>query len=152
MPSTSTTTVQRPIHFLLVEDEQAHAELVLMSLDDNQVTNTIEHVTDGELALAYLRNEGVFAESTRPDVILLDLKLPKVDGLEVLEQIKADEQLCTIPVVILTTSANEADREKAYKHHVNSFVTKPVDFSKFQQMVKDLSLYWTVWNQPPVSS
>ncbi len=138
---------QSPAHFLLVEDEQSHADLVLMSLDDHKVSNTIDHVTDGELALQYLRNEGKFKLAPRPDIILLDLKLPKVNGLEVLDSVKTDESLKTIPVVILTTSANESDRASAYTKHANSFITKPVDFMKFQQMIKELSMYWTVWNQ-----
>jgi CheY-like chemotaxis protein len=136
-------------HFLLVEDDEAQAELVMLSMEDNCVTNTIDHVGDGVEAMAYLRREGSYAQATRPDIVLLDLNLPKMNGHEVLAQIKSDPSLCEIPVVILTTSASEADRAKAYAHNANSFVTKPVDFAKFQQMCRDLSLYWTVWNQPP---
>lgn len=145
-------TDKRPVHFLLVEDDQSHAELVFLSFEENNVANTIKHVTDGAQALEYLKSEGEFHDAQRPDVILLDLHLPKLNGLEVLEQIKMDNSLKTIPVVVLTTSANEVDRTQAYNHSVNSFVTKPVDFNKFQQMIKELSLYWTLWNQPPVET
>jgi CheY-like chemotaxis protein len=84
--------------------------------------------------------------------VLLDLKLPKIDGLEVLDIIKKDDVLRVIPVVILTTSVNEADRAKAYHRHANSYLAKPVDFEKFHQMIKDLKFYWAAWNQPPVVS
>src|SRR5690606_31762487 len=97
----------------------------------------------------FLRRQGAHAEAERPDVVLLDLKLPKVDGLEVLAAIRADEELRDLPVVVLTTSDAEADRERAYEHHVNSYLVKPVDFEKFRQMVNDLSLYWGVWNVLP---
>jgi len=139
-----------PLQFLLVEDDDSHAELVMLAMAENQITNTIDRVADGEQALAYLRQEGEFSNKTRPDVVLLDLKLPKVDGLEVLDILKKDEVLQVIPVVILTTSANEADRAKAYHSHANSYLAKPVDFEKFHQMIKDLKFYWAAWNQPPV--
>ncbi|MEZ6235732.1 MAG: response regulator [Phycisphaerales bacterium] len=137
------------MHFLLVEDEAAHAELIRLSLVDNKVANTLDHVQDGEAALEYLQQEGRFSEARRPDVILLDLKLPKIDGHEVLEWIKGRDHLATIPVVVLTTSSNEIDRAKAYARHANSYLAKPVDFPQFQRMIRDLGLYWTVWNQPP---
>jgi len=140
----------KPIHFLLVEDDAAHADLIMMSLTENKVANTIHHVADGMEAMDYLTRKGNFAQSKRPDLILLDLKLPKLNGHEVLERIKSDEDLHSIPVVVLTTSSHEGDVQLAYHHHVNSFLTKPVDFSQFQKMIRDLGLYWSVWNAPPV--
>lgn len=140
----------KPIHFLLVEDDAAHADLIMMSLTENKVANTIHHVADGMEAMDYLMKKGSFAQSKRPDLILLDLKLPKLNGHEVLERIKSDDDLHSIPVVVLTTSSHEGDVQLAYHHHVNSFLTKPVDFSQFQKMIRDLGLYWSVWNAPPV--
>jgi len=139
----------RPIHFLLVEDDDGHADLVNLAMNENRVTNTLDRVCDGAEALAYVHARAPFADRQRPDVILLDLKLPKVDGLDVLAQLKADRGLRTIPVVILTTSAMEADRTKAYTRHANSYLVKPVDFTQFHTMIRDLNLYWSVWNQPP---
>ena len=140
----------KPIHFLLVEDDAAHADLIIMSLTENKVANTIHHVSDGMESMDYLMKKGSFAQSKRPDLILLDLKLPKLNGHEVLERIKSDDDLHSIPVVVLTTSSHEGDVQLAYHHHVNSFLTKPVDFSQFQKMIRDLGLYWSVWNAPPV--
>jgi len=137
----------RLLNFLLVEDDVDHAELVIRSLARNRVSNAVEHLKDGEEALAYLRREGPWADRPRPDVILLDLKLPRLDGHEVLAAIKADPNLRPIPVVVMTTSDAESDRERAYAQHANSYLVKPVDFAKFRQMVNDLSLYWGVWNQ-----
>ncbi len=139
----------KPLHFLLVEDDDDHANLVQMALAENRVANTVDHVTDGADALSYLRQESPYESRDRPDVILLDLKLPKVDGHEVLAQIKEDEQLRTIPVVVLTSSEAETDRAKAYFSHANSYLTKPLDFDRFHQMIQDLKYYWSVWNQPP---
>jgi len=140
----------KPIHFLLVEDDADHADLVMMSLAENKVANTLSHVADGAAAMDYLQREGAYTDSQRPDLILLDLKLPKLNGHEVLERVKADDSLKTIPVVILTTSAHEKDVDLAYSHYANSFLTKPVDFSQFHKMIRDLGLYWSVWNAPPV--
>ena len=139
----------RPTRFLLVEDDDAHAELVLMTLAENQISNPVDRVSDGEAALAYVRGEGSYANRLQPDIILLDLKLPKIDGHEVLAQLKADEKLRAIPVVVLTTSAAEVDKAKAYYNHANSYLIKPIDFEKFRQMVMDLRMYWSVWNEPP---
>jgi CheY-like chemotaxis protein len=139
----------RLVRFLLVEDEDVHAELVMRSLQKARVSNEVYRVADGAEALAFLRRQGQYTGEPRPDVILLDLKLPKVDGHEVLEAIKRDESLRVIPVVVMTTSAAETDRAEAYRHHANSYVVKPVDFDKFRQLVTDLSLYWGVWNVPP---
>lgn len=145
------TDVNKPSHALLVEDDPAQAELILLSMEDDRVTNTVDHVGDGAEAMAYLRQEGDYAQAKRPDVVFLDLNLPKLSGHEVLKQVKSDPALSQIPVVILTSSASESDRAKAYAHHANSFLVKPVDFAKFQQMCRDLRLYWAVWNQPPVA-
>ncbi len=146
----STPSHAKPVHFLLVEDDNAHAELVTMSLVENNVANTIHRVSDGEQALKYLKREGEYADADRPDLILLDLKLPKIDGLEVLERIKSDDDLHSIPVVVLTTSSHERDVNTAYNNYANSYLTKPVDFSQFHKMIRDLGLYWSVWNAPPV--
>ncbi len=140
----------KPIHFLLVEDDESHANLIKLALEENNVSNTLDHVWDGAEAMDYLRRQGKHANAPRPHIILLDLKLPKVDGHEVLTQLKADDSLRMIPVVVLTTSGNEIDRAKAYYNHANSYLIKPIDFSKFQVMVKELELYWSVWNQPPI--
>ena len=138
----------RPRHFLLVEDDDAHAELILLGLEEYQVANTVDRVADGAAALAYVRREGEHAHARLPDVILLDLRLPKVDGHEVLEVLKADDDLRAIPVVVLSTSATDADKARAYRNHANSYLVKPLDFEKFQQMIRELKLYWAVWNEP----
>ena len=138
----------RLLHFLLVEDDDDHAEIVTRTFRQNHIGNTIDRVADGVQALQYVRRQGAYAGRPRPDVILLDLNLPKVDGHEVLDAIKSDPDLKCIPVVVLTTSDAETDRAKAYEHHANSYVVKPVDFVRLRQMVNDLSLYWGLWNQP----
>jgi two-component system response regulator len=137
---------------LLVEDNQDHTELVIRSFQDHKVANKICHVTDGDAALNYLFRRGEYADpekSPRPHVILLDLRLPKIDGLEVLKEIKAERDLARIPVVILTTSEAEKDVTTAYDYHANSYLVKPVDFDKFTQLINDLGLYWLAWNQKP---
>lgn len=141
--------IGRLIHFLLVEDDDIHAHLVTRSLERARVSNRVSRVVDGAEAIAFLRKEGQHAGESQPDVILLDLKLPKVSGHEVLCAIKQDDQLKQIPVVVMTTSDAESDRAQAYEHYVNSYVVKPVDFDKFRQLVDDLCLYWGVWNEPP---
>jgi CheY-like chemotaxis protein len=139
----------QPLRFLLVEDDAAHAKLVRMALEEHRVTNSVECVGDGAEALAYLAGEGQYAGKPRPDVILLDLKLPKIDGHEVLKRVKEDENLRSIPVVVLTTSDSEADRAKAYMSHANSYIVKPVDFDSFDRIVRDLEFYWAAVNAPP---
>lgn len=139
----------RLISFLLVEDDQDHANLVIRNLNRARVGNKVQHVADGAAAMTYLRRQPPFEGAERPDVVLLDLKLPKMDGLEVLAAIRAEPELADLPVVVLTTSDAEADRERAYHHHVNSYLVKPLDFEKFRQMVTDLSLYWGIWNVLP---
>ncbi|GMU24683.1 MAG: two-component system response regulator [Phycisphaerae bacterium] len=139
----------RSTHFLLVEDNNAHAKLVILQLADPQAGITVDRVSDGSEALDYLQGKGSFASrSRRPDVVLLDLKLPKVDGHEVLRQLKSDESLRTIPVVVLTTSTAHVDKTLAYENFANSYLTKPLDFDKFQEMMESIKLYWSRWNQP----
>lgn len=140
----------RPIHFLLVEDDEDHADLVSRAMRENRIANEIAIVGDGEAALRYLRNQAPFENAPRPHVILLDLKLPKIDGHEVLEQIKSDPGLKTIPVVVMTTSQAESDRARAYASHANSYLVKPLDFERFHEMILQLRLYWAAWNEPPV--
>lgn len=142
----------KPLTILFVEDNPDHAELVMRSLEDHQVANRIFHVSDGEAALDYLFRRGAYsdpASSPRPHVVLLDLRLPKVDGLQVLERLKASEDLEQIPVVVLTTSHAEQDVSRAYEHHVNSYLVKPLDFERFSRMIDDLGFYWLRWNHTP---
>ncbi len=143
-----------PLIILLVEDNPDHAELIRRSLTESRVVITIYHVSDGEAALNYLfrRENTAFAnpqQSPRPHVILLDLRLPKVDGLEVLKKIKADEELRRIPVVVLTTSEADKDLTRAYDNYANSYLVKPIDFHKFIQLMETLGFYWLGWNRPP---
>jgi CheY-like chemotaxis protein len=135
---------------LLVEDDLDHAELVQRGLKENQIACVIKHVVDGEEALDYLfKRDGAADQETtsRPALILLDLRLPRVGGLEVLTAIKESESLRSIPTVILTSSDAERDVAQAYDHHANSYVVKPIDFAKFSQLMEDLGLYWLTWNQ-----
>lgn len=137
------------ISFLLVEDDEDHAQLVIRSLKNNRVVNRIDHINNGADALEYLFRKGQYSAQPLPDIILLDLKLPRVDGLEVLQKIKNDDNLKMIPVVILTTSDAEKDRTSAYLQHANSYLVKPLDFNQFRKMAEELNLYWAIWNQPP---
>ena len=139
----------RLMNFLLVEDDDGHAELLLRTIKRQRVANTLGRVADGEAALADVRGKRPYRGRVRPDIILLDLKLPKLDGLDVLKAIKEDPRLCATPVVILTTSDSETDRLAAYEHHANSYIVKPVNFARFRKMVEDLSLYWGIWSVPP---
>jgi CheY-like chemotaxis protein len=142
----------KPIVILLVEDDPAHAEIVLRNFKDFRLANRIMHVEDGQAALDYLYRKGEFSDpqtSPRPHIVLLDLRLPKVDGLEVLKQIKSDQDLHSIPVVILTTSEAEIDRVKAYDFHANSYLVKPVDFMRFVELMKAFGYYWLAWNESP---
>ncbi len=143
-----------PFTILLVEDNPAHAELVMRNFEDHRVANTIIHLSDGETALEYLFQRGLYSserESPRPHVILLDLRLPRVDGLDVLKEIKSSDKLRRIPVVILTTSEAERDAAQAYEQHANSFLVKPLDFESFTNLIKDVGFYWLKWNYFPWS-
>jgi hypothetical protein len=137
-------------HFLLIEDDPYHADLISVAFQEHGPSNTLTHVPDGAEALNYLQRIEGSSDAARPDVILLDLKLPKVDGHEVLSQLKQNRTLRTIPVVILTTSDSDADRAKAYANSVNSYVIKPIEFDRFKKMITDLRYYWSTWNQSPV--
>ena len=141
-----------PLTILLVEDNPDHAELVMRNMEDFQVANSIIHLEDGEAALDYLYGRGMYSDRKRfplPHLMLLDLRLPKIDGLEVLREVKRDETLRPLPVVILTTSDAERDMAMAYEYHANSYVTKPVNFADFSALLKDLGFYWLAWNKRP---
>jgi len=141
-----------PITILLVEDNRDHAELVIRGLEMNRVANRIVHVEDGESALDYMFQRGRFADpesSPRPHLVLLDLRLPRVDGLEVLRTLKLSEETKRVPVVVLTTSEAERDVAMAYEHHANSYLVKPVSFTKFMELTKELGFYWFAWNKGP---
>jgi len=141
-----------PIVILLVEDDPAHAEIVRRNFENSLIANRVIHVSDGQEALDYMFRAGRYSDpvtAPRPGLILLDLRLPKVDGLEVLNSIKADSDLCRIPVVILTTSSAGYDVVKAYDRHANSYLVKPVDFPQFVSLMESLGYYWLAWNQNP---
>jgi CheY-like chemotaxis protein len=138
----------RPVQFLLVEDDDSHAMITMRTLRDHQLPKRVDRVSDGLEAMAYLRREGPYADRPRPDIILLDLKLPRLDGHEVLERVKGDPDLRCIPIVILTTSDAEADRMKAYQHYANSYLVKPIGYERFREMADELSDYWGAWNRP----
>ncbi|MBK9050514.1 MAG: response regulator [Chloroflexi bacterium] len=136
---------------LLVEDDLRDMELTLTALEENNLANEVLVVRDGEEALNYLFNRGSYRMRTagNPVVILLDMKLPKVDGLEVLRQIKRDEKLKMIPVVMLTSSREERDVVESYQLGVNAYVVKPIDFHDFTHAVKEIGLFWAVINETP---
>jgi CheY-like chemotaxis protein len=128
----------RPIEVLLVEDDPGDVVLTKEAFADNKVGNSLHVVSDGEEALRFLRQEGEFAEAPRPDLILLDLNLPRKDGREVLEEVKGDPELRRIPVVVLTTSEAEEDILRSYHLHANAYVAKPVDFDQFIKVVRHI--------------
>ena len=143
----------RPVEILLVEDNPNDVELTLHALKKNNIANRVEVVRDGAEALEFIFAAGAYASRSiehAPKVILLDLKLPKVDGLEVLRQIKSDPRTRAIPVVVLTSSREERDIVESYNLGVNSYIVKPVDFEQFTEAVRHLGLYWLLLNQPPV--
>jgi len=139
---------------LLVEDSPNDIELTLAALAENHLANEVVVARDGEEALDYLYRRGMFKlrEPGQPAVVLLDLKLPKVDGLEVLAQLKADPTLKVVPVVMLTSSHEEKDLVRSYNLGVNAYVVKPVDFPEFVEAVKEVGLFWAVINEPPPGS
>ena len=139
---------------LLIEDDPKDVELTMMALDEYNLANEVVVASDGEQALDYLYYRGNFMRRAQdnPAVLLLDLKLPKIDGLEVLKQIKSDENLKMIPVVVLTSSREEKDMVASYALGVNAYVVKPVDFHEFVNAIKELGVFWAVINQPPPGS
>lgn len=139
---------------LLVEDNPDDLELALRALAKTNLANEVITVNDGEQALAYLQREGEYADrpAGSPAVVLLDLKLPKIDGIQVLERIKANPELSSIPVVMLTSSKMENDLARAYKLGVNAYVVKPIHFKDFIEAVRDLGVFWAVLNEPPPGS
>ena len=142
--------VNKTLPILLVEDNPDHAELIKISIRNNNLANDIIHLKDGEQAIDYIFKKGEYAERSdvyEPVLILLDLRMPKMDGLEVLKIIKTNESTKHIPVIVLTTSANEADVIQAYKYHVNSYLVKPVSFESFAQLMKKMGFYWLVLNK-----
>ena len=136
---------------LLVEDNPNDAELTLEALAEHHLANGVELVKDGAVALDYLYRRGAFAgrDEVNPAVVLLDLKLPKVDGLEVLRVIKSDPKLKSIPVVVLTSSREERDLIESYRLGVNAYVVKPVNFGDFMAAVRELGVFWAIVNEPP---
>ena len=152
MTDSSGTAPAEPVEILLAEDEPSDADLCMRALQRKKVTNRIVWVKDGAEALDFLFARGPYASRTgtdRPRLLLLDIKMPKIDGFEVLRQIRADERLATMPVVIMTSSSEERDIAQGYHLGVNSYVAKPVDFASFQQAVEDVGLYWMVLNKVP---
>ena len=144
--------MNKKIEIVLVEDNESDAELTVRALKKNNIINELIHLQDGEEALEYIFATGKYAErniNELPKVVLLDLKMPKVGGLEVLKKIKSDERTRIIPVVILTSSKEEKDVMEAYKLGVNSYVVKPVEFESFAKVVSDIGLYWLLSNHPP---
>jgi DNA-binding response OmpR family regulator len=139
---------------LLVEDDPKDVELTLTALDEYNLANEVVVTTDGEQALDYLYYRGKYMQRPRdnPAVLLLDLKLPKVSGFEVLKEIKGDEQLKRIPIVVLTSSREERDMVATYEMGVNAYVVKPVDFHEFVDAIKQLGIFWAVVNEPPPGS
>lgn len=133
---------QQPIEILLVEDDDDDVLLMRKTLEKDRIANHIHRVQDGVEAIAFLRKEGKYADAVRPDLILLDLNMPRMDGREVLKNIKEDPELRIIPVVVLTTSDDQRDVLKSYEHQANSYVTKPVDLLQFRRVLQSIKEYW----------
>jgi CheY-like chemotaxis protein len=130
------------LEILLVEDSPSDADLTIEALGDAKILNNLSVVEDGAEAMAFLRREGKYQDAPRPDLILLDLNLPKKDGREVLAEVKSDPDLSTIPVVVLTTSSADEDILRSYQLHANCYVTKPVGFEEFMQIVQSIQMFW----------
>jgi chemotaxis family two-component system response regulator Rcp1 len=138
----TTKYVGKSIDILLVEDNEGDARLAKEAMRDSKLRNTLHHVGDGEEAMEFLYQKGKHADAPRPDLILLDLNLPRKDGRAVLEEVKTDENLKRIPVVILTTSSDEQDILRSYNLHANCYITKPIDLNQFLKVVKSIEDFW----------
>lgn len=134
--------IVRPVEILLVEDNPGDVLLTQTAFRRGKVSNNMHVVEDGEQAMAFLHRDGIYQDMPRPDLILLDLNLPRKDGREVLDEIKADEDLRIIPVIILTTSAAEEDILRSYRLHANGYITKPVDWKEFMDVVRTIEEFW----------
>ncbi|MFQ5909526.1 MAG: response regulator [Thermoplasmata archaeon] len=146
----STARAGKPIEILLVEDNPGDVRLTREAFKEAKVRNNLNVVWNGVEALAFLRRQGDYSKAPRPDLILLDLNLPKKDGRDVLAEVKKDPELKRIPIVILTTSSAEEDIIRTYDHHANCYITKPVDFERFMEIVKLVEDFWlTVVKLPP---
>ena len=132
----------QPIQLLLVDDDDVDVKLTLRALASDRVINHVNVVHDGVEAMAYLRREGQYANAVRPDLIFLDLNMPRMDGREVLREIKADKDFGAIPVIVLTTSDADEDVVRSYKEHANSYITKPIDMAQFRHAIRALEQYW----------
>lgn len=142
-----------PFIILLIEDNEDHAELVIRNLEEQAGNNVIYHVSDGEQALDYLFHRGAFCQpedAPRPHLILLDLRLPKIDGLGVLKAIKASEELKIIPTIVLTSSESKTDISAAYANFANSFLVKPMQYENYVKLMKELGTYWLECNTQPI--
>jgi CheY-like chemotaxis protein len=143
----------KPIEILMVEDNEGDARLALEAMKDSKIKNSMHHVRDGDEAMAFLRKEGKYIDAPHPDLVLLDLNLPRKSGQEVLAEMKADADLKRIPVVILTVSSDEADVLKTYNAHANCFVTKPLDLAQFIKVVRAIEDFWlTIVKLPDVAT
>jgi len=142
----------KPIEILLVEDNPGDVRLTKEALVDGKVINNLSVVIDGQEAMDFLRKKGKYAKAIRPDLILLDLNLPKKDGREVLQEVKSDPKLKKIPIVVLTTSQAEQDIMMSYEHHANCYITKPVDFGQFIKVVRSVENFWfSIVTLPPAN-
>ena len=137
--------VRTEAEILLIEDNPNDAELTIRALKKNNLANNLKHLEDGQEALDYIFND----QNVMPKLILLDLKMPRVDGIEVLRRLKSDEQKKVIPIVVLTSSKEERDIVESYKLGVNAYIVKPVDFEQFVRAVSQVGLFWLILNQPP---
>ncbi len=135
-------TALTPIKILLVEDNPGDVLLTTLAMNESKMKIIIDNVTDGEQAVEYLKKEGKYGDATRPDLILLDLNLPKKSGFEVLKEIKEDEELRRIPIAVLTMSRAEEDILRSYNLHANCFISKPIDFEQFSKVVKSIEDFW----------
>ncbi len=141
------TTATRSPSILLVEDDDNHAVLAQLAMEDSEFECDLVRVSDGYEAMAYLRGESPFENTRQPDMMLLDLQMPGMDGHEVLKAVRQDRRFVAMPIIILTTSESSMDIQQAYEGAANSYLVKPVEFESFNQMMRDVQRYWTTWNR-----